>query len=120
MQIDLTEQIRERYEKRLRKILKINKHLTYNKDIHFGPIGAWIINDKKGVESAIKLLVEKSAPIYIHRKYGSAVFSWDYLEQEFIIQVWYQQQLIEQSKTKNVAELKIKMEDAWKMCLKKK
>jgi len=120
MEIDLTEQARERYEKRLRKILKINRYLTYNKDIKLGPIGAWILESKKGVESAVKLLIERSAPIFIHREQGSAVFAWDYLEQEFDIQMWYQQQLVLQCKTKNVNELKEHMENAWTFCLTKK
>ena len=120
MEINLTEQIRERYEKRLRKILKINRHLTYNKDIHFGPIGAWILKSKLGIESAVKLLIEKSAPTYIHRQYGSAVFSWDYLEQDFIMEIWFKEELIKKEKTKNVIELKKLMEEAWVYCLQKK
>jgi hypothetical protein len=118
--IDLQEQIRERYEKRLRKILKINRHLVYNKDASLGPIGAWILTSKKGIDSGIKLLIEKAIGIYIHQEYGSAVFLWDYYEQEFTTQVWFNKKLQTEKRTKNVNELKELMCSAWEYCRKKK
>jgi len=119
-QIDITEQIRERYEKRLRKILKINKYLVYNKNIALAPIGAWILTSSKGINSAIKLLIEKAIGIYIHQEYGSAMFLWDIYEQEFVAQTWFEKKLISNHRTKNVNELKELMNEAWKYCRQKK
>ena len=119
MVIDLTEQIRERYEKRLRKILKINRYLTYNKDLAYGPIGSWVLTSPKGIDSALKILIEKNTAIFIHQKNGSAVFFWEYIEQDFISQTWFEKTIITNQKTKNINELKEMMINAWSFCKKK-
>lgn len=114
--IDLTEQIRARYEKRLKKVLKINRHLTYNKDLSLGPIGSWILTSQKGIDSALKILVEKNTAVFIHQKYGSAVVLWEYMEQDFIIQTWFNKIMASNHKTKSLTEVRDFMIQAWNFC----
>jgi len=119
-EIDLTDQFRARVEKRIRKILKINKYLLYNQNKEYGPIGAWIMTSKKAIPSAKKLIIEKNTAIYIHRQYGSAVFTWDYIEQEFVMQIWFQQKMVEHKVTKNINEFEQMMIEAWNYCTSRK
>jgi hypothetical protein len=119
-QVDLKEQMRLRYEQRLRKVLKIHDYLEYNKDPEFGEIGSWAIKSKRGIDDAIKVLIEKSAPIYIHHLYGSASFKWDYFEQHFVCQLWANEQMLEETITENADDLRKTMIRFWSFCRYKK
>jgi len=114
--IDPVEMMRERYENRLRKVLNIKKHLKYNKDINYGEIGSWILLSIRGIDDAIKLLIEKAISIYIHNVFGSAVFKWNHYEQHFECQLWSNQKLLNEFQSMNIKEVKDKMQKYWRYC----
>jgi len=113
--IDVTDLIRNRWENRLKKILNI-KYLKYNKDPEFGEVGAWILLSSRGVESAARVIVDKGSPIYIHAVHGSASFKWNYYDQEWVVELWRNQEKVEEKKVENIDELKIRMKKYWRFC----
>lgn len=115
--IDLTEVMRDRYEQRLRKILKVKpKHLQYNRDPEFGEIGAWILLSKRGIPGAIKLLIEKGFSIYMHLVGGSGSFRWNHIEQSFSCSVWRNGEMIEEQVLTNIKEVEKLMIRYWDFC----
>jgi len=114
--IDLTEVTRDRYEKRMRKVLKVGDHLKYNRDLNFGEIGAWILLSIKGLEAAVKLLIDKACTIYVHQPYASAKFSWNYYDQEFQCELWKNQKSVEKVTSGSIKEVKVQMHKYWQFC----
>ena len=114
--IDLTEQMRNRYESRMRKVLNVKDHLQYNRDPEYGEIGSWILTSARGIKDAIKLMVEKGCPIYIHTTYGSALFKWNYYEQEWQMELWQNQKQIESETASDIREVETQMKKWWKRC----
>jgi len=114
--IDITDIVRERYEKRLRKVLKIGPFLRYNRDVDLGPIGSWILTGIRGLKEAKRILIDRAAPIYIHQKHGSAVFVWDYEASVFRAELWKKSNLIKEYKADNIDELDSIFKNCWKYC----
>lgn len=119
--INITDMMRDRCEKRLRKVFKIKpQHLQYNRDPKLGELGSWILVSSRGAQEAIKLLIDKLVTIYIHRHHGSAFFKWDYYEQEFLCQLWSHQKLLDELKTGSIDDVKSKIKEYWNFCRYKK
>jgi hypothetical protein len=119
-QINITEQIRDRYEERLRKLLKVRDGLQYNRNTELGEIGSWIITKQSGIKDALKLIVDKACPIYIHHKYGSGVFKWDYINNEFQCELWSEKKMLDDYRSSNLNFMKEKMIAYWRYCAYKK
>lgn len=114
--IDVTDIIRERYEKRLRKVLKIGDFLKYNRNVALGPIGSWILTGIRGLPEVKKLLIDKASQIYVHERYGSAVFAWDYEQSVFRAELWSKEELIKEYEISSIDELDSVIKNCWKYC----
>ena len=116
-QVNITEMMRSRCEKRLRKIFKLKpEYLEYNTDPEFGEIGSWILKSIKGKKNALRLLIDKVVTIYVHQHFGSAFFKWDYYEQEFFCQLWQHKKLLDEFRTGEINSVELKMKEYWSFC----
>ena len=79
----------------------VGKWVTYNNNIELGTIGGWLLESKRGIEDAYKLITKHKLTVYIHRELGSAVLGWNIRFEYYCGQLWKNKKMVEDFKLKS-------------------
>jgi len=104
--IDVTDIVKSNKIKKMKLKYGVGKWVTYNLDSSLGNIGGWILESKRGVEDACKLIIQKKFTVYIHRELGSAIIGWNIRNEYYCGQLWKQGEKIEDFTSTEEAKVK--------------
>lgn len=116
--IDITDLITEAKMKQLKKKYGVGRWVSYNFNPELGLIGGWILDSKRGILDAYKLVQKYKFTVYIHRAGGSALLGWNIRFNYFCGQLWKNQVMVENFTTTREEDIKIYLKKWWNDTLK--